>query len=99
MNKPILDKVYKQQEEIVTRDIAGDTILVPIKGKLANMEKIFSFEGTANRIWDLLNGKNSVNDICKNISLAFDVETDKAKVDTLEFIDELLKTELIVEVQ
>ena len=99
LNKPILDKIYKKQEEIVTRNIAGDTILVPIKGKLANMEKIFSLEGTADRIWSLLNGQNSVNDICKNISIAFDVDTDKAQADTIEFIDELLKTELIFEVK
>jgi len=90
-----LDSIYRKKENIVTRQIAGETLLVPIYGDLANMEKIFTLDPVAAFIWDQLDGTKSLKDIREGVIDAFDVKKEEAETDMSEFIDELLKARLI----
>ncbi len=56
----ILQQKFKKKEEIVSREIAGETILVPIKGKLADMQRIFALENVSEYIWQQLDGEKKV---------------------------------------
>lgn len=47
-------------------------------------------------IWESLDGKTTVDEIIRNISNQFDVEPDIARKDCLEFINDLLKEDLIM---
>ncbi len=98
-NKEIWEKVFEKREEIVSREIAGETILVPIKGKLADMQRIFSLDGVGEYIWTQLNGKRSLKEIRNLVMEAFDVEKEQVKRDIREFVDELLEADLIAGVE
>jgi hypothetical protein len=89
-------KVFKKKEEIVTRKIAGETILVPISGKLVDMQRIFSLNPVAEYIWQHLDGKKHLGDIRNKILTSYNVEKEKAEEDIQEFITELLKENLII---
>lgn len=91
-------KIFKKKEEIVSRKIAGETILVPIKGKLADMQRIFSLNTIAEYIWERIDGKNNIQNIKDNIVSAFEVDRETAEHDIQEFIIALLKENLITEV-
>jgi hypothetical protein len=92
-------KVFKRHDDIVSREIAGESILVPVCGKLADMQKIFSLESTAEYIWQQMDGKTRLADICRGVIDTFDVEKERAESDITEFINELLEANLIVEVK
>ena len=83
----------------MSREIAQETILVPIRGKLADMEKIFSLDHVAEYIWQQLDGEKSLKQICDGVLDIFDVEKDEAESDISEFICELSEAGLIVEVE
>ena len=68
------------------RQIAGETILVPIRGNLADLQNLFILEGTGRFIWDNLDGKNSVDRICDAVVASFDVGVERAKADVAEFL-------------
>ena len=89
--------MYFKKEEVVTRQIVGETLLVPIYGDLANMEKIFALDEVAAFIWEQLDGKKSLKDILDGVLDAFDVKKEQAETDIFEFIDELLKADLVVQ--
>jgi len=91
----IMQKVFRKKEEIVSRKIAGETILVPISGKLADMQRIFSLSPVAEYIWNQLNGERNLQEISSSILSVFDVEKEQADADVQEFIGELLEKELI----
>ncbi len=93
----VWDKVYCKKEEVVSREIAGETILVPVHGKLADMQKIFSLNQTAEYIWQNLSGEKKLNDILEGVLSQFDVNKNKAEKDILEFITELISANLIEE--
>ena len=87
---------YKRNGDVVARKIAGETILVPIKGTLADMQRIFSLNPVAELIWEELDGQKSLEEIQEEVVNRFKVSHEEAKRDTQEFIDELVQAELIV---
>ena len=93
----IWDKVFRKKEEVVSREIAGEMILVPVRGKLADMQKIFSLNQTAEYIWQNLSGKKKLNDILEGVLSQFDVNKEEAEKDMLEFVTELINANLIEE--
>ncbi|MBW1894118.1 MAG: PqqD family protein [Deltaproteobacteria bacterium] len=96
-NNNIWDKIFRKKEEVVSREIAGETILVPVRGKLADMQKIFSLNQTAEYIWQNMSGEKKLNDILEGVLSQFDVNKKEAEKDILEFITELLNADLIEE--
>lgn len=98
MNDKIdFSSVYRKQEEIVTREIAGETLLVPIRSNLADMQRIFGLNAVGEYIWQRLDGKRSLAEIRNEILDNFDVTGEQAKTDIHEFIGQLLEADIITE--
>jgi len=91
-------KRFKRQEHIVSRAIIGETLLVPISGQLADMQRIFTLNPVADYVWNQLDGETSTGEIRDGILSEFDIEQGDATSDLIEFIDELRSADLIVEV-
>ena len=90
-----MNTTYRKKENIVTRHIAGETLLVPIYGELANMERIFTLDPVAAFIWEQLDGKRNLKEIRDGVLNAFDVKKEQAETDISEFIDDLVRADLI----
>ena len=88
-------RIYQREENIVSREIAGETILVPIRGKLADMQNIFTLNTVGAYIWDLLDGTKSLAQILEALLDHFEVSRQKAEEDILEFITQTVETGLI----
>jgi hypothetical protein len=87
---------FKQEAHVVTREIVGETILVPIQGKLADMQRIFTLNDVGAYIWSNLDGSKDLEAICQGLAIEFDVRREQAECDLNEFISELVEAELIV---
>jgi hypothetical protein len=90
-------KVFKRNDNIVSRKIAGEFFLIPVRGKLANMQKIFTLNPVAEYIWQELGHQKNLKDICDGIMSAFNVKKEQAQTDVREFITDLLEEDLITE--
>jgi hypothetical protein len=88
--------VYKKKDGVVTRTIAGETILVPVYGDIANMQKIFSVDPVAAFIWEHINGEKTCHEILTMIIEEFDVEMNVAKADLEDFLSSLKSAGLIL---
>jgi hypothetical protein len=91
-------RIYKQIDDVVARVIAGEKLIVPVRGNLADMQNIFTVDEVGSFIWDSINGKRSMGDIVALISDEFDVSEAEAAADLREFLESLKKSGLIVEV-
>lgn len=94
--KDFRDKVFKRDQDVVAREIVGETILVPIRGKLADLQRIFTLNEVGVHIWSNLDGNKDLRAICQGLETAFDVRREQAEADLAEFISELEEAELIV---
>lgn len=90
-------RVFTVNGEIVTRTIAGEVFLVPIRGQLADMRCLFSLNPVAEYIWKRLDGRNSLEDIRGHVASAFEVGHQEAAADIGEFVEELLAAGLVKE--
>ena len=88
--------VFKKSESLVKREIAEETILVPVKGELASLQQIFVLNPVAAFIWEQLDGTRALNVIHEGIVQSFDVTADEARGDLEEFIAALEQAKLIV---
>ena len=92
-----MNRVFRKKEDIVTRNIVGETLLVPIRGELANMQRLFALEKVSAFIWGQLDGVNTLGDILERITDSFEVDRREAETDLMEFIEALETAELIQE--
>lgn len=89
-------KVYRKNVDVVTRRIGNELFLVPIKGNIADMQRIFTLNPVAEYIWQHIDEKN-ITEIRNEITEQFDIEKERVDADIQEFIMELLEAELISE--
>ncbi len=95
LDNHILQSVFRKNTEIVSREIAGETILVPISGQLADLQRIFTLNPLAEYIWQHLDGERNLQEIANSIVSTFDVQKEQVVADLQEFIPALLKENLI----
>ena len=83
------DAVYSRQPDIVVRQIAGETLLVPVRGELARLDRIFALNSLGEFIWVALDGKAAIAEVCSSVTAAFDVDESTAREDVIEFVSDL----------
>ena len=90
-----LEKVYKKSDSIVSRKIADEFILVPIRQNVGDLESISTLNEVAARIWELIDGKMKVREIKNKIIEEFEVTTQQAEKDLIEYLKQLKKISAI----
>ncbi len=83
--------VLMRNEDFICRIVDGEAVLM---SPLGDGLHIFNEVGT--RIWELVDGSNTVEDIANQIHKEYDVEKSVAYEDTLAFLEELLNLNALV---
>ena len=89
--------VLRPAGEIVRREIAGETILVPVRGRTADMRRIFSLNSTAAFLWRRLDGKRTVSELLAELLDAFDTPPETSRADVEAFLARALEEGLLEE--
>ncbi len=90
-----LEDVYARNEEIISRRIVDELILVPLRKSVADMETLFTLNEVGARVYELIDSKRSVAVIVDDIVSEFAVTAEVAKSDVFEFIEQLLEVDAI----
>ncbi len=90
-----LAKVFLKDPNIVSRKIAGEVILVPIRQNVGDLESIYTLNEVAARIWELIDGKRQPEDIKKVIVEEYEIEEEEAEKDLLELLSQLKELKAI----
>ena len=90
------ENIYSKTKDIVSRSIADESVLVPIKNNIGDLESIFTLNSTAARIWELIDGKLSLAQIKDILCSEYEVESVVIESDIFEFIDSALEAGLII---
>lgn len=84
-----LDKRFIKDESFVSRKIGNTFIVVPIKRKASEIESIYKMDEVASRIWELIDSEKRVEQIRDTIVDEFEVSSEKAGTDLVEFLQQL----------
>lgn len=82
-------RVLVNRENVVARHIAGEELLIPIRGRLADMQRIFALDPVAAHIWKALDGSSDLETVLKSVVACFEVSEECARKDVQSFVDQL----------
>ena len=58
-----LERCYQKDQAVVSRKIADEVILVPIRKNVGDLESIYNLDEVGARIWELIDGKKKIKEI------------------------------------
>src|SRR3989442_13135678 len=79
-------RCFQKDQNLVTRSIAGETIIVPVRSGVSDLEHVYVLNELGSRGWDLLDQQFPVSQIVDAICSDYEVSPEQAARD----IDELL---------
>ncbi len=94
----LLHTIFQHDPAIVSRVIAGETILVPIRKNVGDLENIYTLNETAARVWELADGQRTLADIHHQIVTEFEINPLQAEQDLLELVENLVEIGALIKV-
>jgi hypothetical protein len=88
--------VFKHGDNIVTRKVMDETLLVPISGDLASMDELYALNDTGAFIWQALDGTRTLAEIGERLGQEYDVPQSEIEADMTEIVNELAAAGLVV---
>jgi hypothetical protein len=86
---------YVKETNFVTREIAGETVIVPVRGNVGDLDSIYTLNDIGTMIWQLIDGKKNVGQIVESICNAYEVTPEEAEEDAVDFLKSLEEAGLI----
>jgi hypothetical protein len=86
-----LNSILSQSSLIVTRKTGNEYVLVPITNNIADMNSVYTLNETGAFIWELIDGKRTVEEIIIALTEEYDIDKQNAVSDVFTFIDNMSK--------
>jgi hypothetical protein len=84
---------FRRSENVVRREVAGETFLVPIHGHLADLQELFVLNEVGSWIWEHLDGRR-LDELGGGLSAEFDIDAEVAERDAGLFVEQLIEAGL-----
>ncbi len=94
-----LTAMYERSSSLVTRDLAGEKIIVPVRRRVGDLNSIYTLNPVANDIWLMLDGKHTVADIVSRLEETYDVSRTTLTGDVNRLLNDLQGEGLIRQVE
>ena len=91
----ILETRFTKEKDLVTRDVAGEEIIVPIKGHVGDLEGVFTLNEVGATIWRLIDGRTTGRQLMEAVRDEYEVEAAVAEKDVADFLRSLEDAGLI----
>jgi hypothetical protein len=93
-----LDKRFTKDSSIVSRKIADEFILVPIKQRASDVDSIYTVNEVGSFIWEQIDEERPLTEIRDLIVNEFEVSNEEAEKDLIEFLQQLEQVGAVKEV-
>ena len=93
------DVVYKPSDDLVVREIDGQTIIVPIGTGIGDLEdELYALNDTARVVWDKLDGTRTLAAVLDELAHEYAAPAEQIDADVAGLLEELLKRRMVVSV-
>jgi hypothetical protein len=87
--------VLRPAPNIVCRRVGGESILVPIRQNVGNLDYVYTLSAVAADVWALLDGNRPFDDVVDAICETYEVDRDTATADVTALAADLLDAGLL----
>jgi hypothetical protein len=82
-------QIFVRSRAVVSRVVAGETLIVPVRGKVGDLASIYSFNETGSLIWKLLDSPRAVGELVSGVAEEYLVDTEQVRQDVVRFLSEM----------
>lgn len=86
---------FRPRPDCVTRSIGDETIIVPVRSHVADLDAIYTLNEVGSVIWRCLDGQTRFDQIVSSLCAIYDVDTAEAAQDAVEFLHVLQAAGLV----
>jgi hypothetical protein len=87
--------VFRRTKDVVCRNVGAESILVPIRNNVGNLDFVYTLSPVAARVWALLDGEKTMDEIVDTICSEYDTDRDTAQADLTALINDLAGVSLV----
>ncbi len=89
------EQLLVRTRSVVSRVVGGETLVVPVRGKVGDLASIYSFNGVGSFIWQSLEEPTSLADLVAAVEHEYAVNEDQGRNDVMRFVEDLLSVGLV----
>ena len=91
--------LLKARSGYVLRDIAGEYLLIPVELENGSQPQMAVLNEVGRSLWELLQEEQTVDTMAQAITDAYEVTEQEAEADICEFLDHLMKHQLLMKTE
>jgi hypothetical protein len=88
-------RIFVRSRSVVSRRVSGETLIVPVRGKVGDLASIYSVNEVASLIWRLLETPRKVSELVSAVEREYDVDPPQAQQDVSKFLNDMLSVGLV----
>src|SRR5580700_9594577 len=85
----------RRSSNVVSRVVADEAIVVPIRRGAADMDSIYTFNETGTSLWALIETNRSAAELVSHLQSQYGLSAEQAAADTEKFLADLSEAGLI----
>jgi hypothetical protein len=89
------EQLFVRSRTVVSRVVGGETLIVPIRGKVGDLASIYSFNETGSLVWKLLETRRTFAELVVAVAQEYNVELQRAEQDVKQFVEDMLFVGLV----
>ena len=87
--------VFQRTRDVVCRAVGAESILVPIRNNVGNLDFVYTLSPVAARIWALLDGIKTTGEIVDAICTEYEIDRATAQADMAALLTDLAEVSLV----
>jgi|GEM_PF-142407 len=88
-------RIFVRSQSVVSRRVSGETLVVPVRGKVGDLASIYSVNEVASLIWQLLEIPRDVFELVSAVEREYDVDPQQVHEDVSKFLNDMLSVGLV----
>jgi hypothetical protein len=89
------EQVFVRSQSVVSRRVAGETLIVPVRGKVGDLASIYSFNEAGSLIWQSLENPKGLSELISAVEQEYAVTQEQAERDVKQFLNDMLSVGLV----
>ena len=93
---PAFSEKIRRRDGYVLREIMGEYLLIPVSMRDGASSQVATLNEGGKFLWELLERERSIDELVEEMTREYDVSTDEARTDILEFVNHLKENSLLI---
>ena len=89
MHKAAIEERIRTSRNVVSRVVADEALVVPIRGGAGDLDSIYTFNDAGTKLWGMLAEGRSAAELAEYLKASYGISADQARVDAENFVAEL----------